>query len=121
MVEAGEDCDGGNLAGLTCRDLGFKGGTLGCNARTCRNDVSACESDSTGDCIDECSETQCGAARQACDEMPGCHEVLDCLDNCHDNPSFGCASDCAGDLTAAAVAVILSDCLGDCALTCSGR
>lgn len=120
VVEVGEDCDGGDLAGLTCQDLDFDGGTLACNTATCRNNVSGCVKKPAGDCINECNETQCSAAQDACDGTEGCEEVLDCLDACHDNPDFGCASNCAGDLSAAAIAVILSDCLSDCAVSCSG-
>ncbi|MBU1245254.1 formylglycine-generating enzyme family protein [Myxococcota bacterium] len=38
----GEDCDGANLAGLTCQGLSLGGGTLGC-MDTCRWDTSRCE------------------------------------------------------------------------------
>jgi len=44
-VEPGEDCDGA-VAGKTCADLGFTGGTLGCSAM-CSFDASSCTTDST--------------------------------------------------------------------------
>jgi hypothetical protein len=41
---AGEQCDGGDLAGATCASLGYTlGGTLGCGAG-CGYDTSGCES-----------------------------------------------------------------------------
>src|SRR5262249_43062220 len=40
-IDAGEDCDGANLGGATCEDLGFLGGQLGCTTN-CRFDVSGC-------------------------------------------------------------------------------
>lgn len=38
----GEDCDGNNLAGLRCSDLGLGGGELSCNG-SCRFDTDECE------------------------------------------------------------------------------
>ena len=47
-VEPGEDCDGADVGGKTCADLGlgFSGGTLGCSGM-CTFDASKCTSDST--------------------------------------------------------------------------
>ncbi|MCZ6652700.1 MAG: choice-of-anchor B family protein [Planctomycetota bacterium] len=39
--EAGEDCDGDDLGGTSCTDLGCEGGTLACDT-SCRFDLSAC-------------------------------------------------------------------------------
>jgi len=41
IIETGEQCDGDNLGGQTCRGLGFRGGTLSCNA-DCAFNTSAC-------------------------------------------------------------------------------
>ncbi len=41
VVDAGEDCDQGNLAGGTCAGEGFAGGVLGCGAG-CVYDTSKC-------------------------------------------------------------------------------
>jgi hypothetical protein len=41
-IQAGEDCEGGNLGGASCASLGFSdGGTLACTA-DCRFDTSGC-------------------------------------------------------------------------------
>ena len=46
VIDEGEECDGADLGGLGCADLGapFAGGTLACGA-TCTLDASACEAD----------------------------------------------------------------------------
>jgi hypothetical protein len=41
-LESGEDCDGPNLAGKSCKDFGKSGGTLACTAN-CTFDTSACQ------------------------------------------------------------------------------
>lgn len=40
-IDAGEQCDGGNLGGATCQSQGFPGGTLSCTA-ACTFNTSAC-------------------------------------------------------------------------------
>jgi len=45
VVNAGEDCEGGNLNGATCVSRGFDGGTLECG-NGCRFDTSNCTSTS---------------------------------------------------------------------------
>jgi hypothetical protein len=47
-IDDGEQCDGGNLGGFTCVDLGYSGGTLGCDPVTCTYDASACMTDMDG-------------------------------------------------------------------------
>ena len=47
-IDDGEQCDGGNLGGFTCVDLGYSGGTLGCDPVTCTYDASACVTDMDG-------------------------------------------------------------------------
>lgn len=41
IVEPGEECDGANLNGYICTDLGFSGGSLRCTSN-CRFDTSGC-------------------------------------------------------------------------------
>ncbi|GEM_PF-1817578 len=41
MIEGPEACDGNNLAGSTCSDQGFSGGTLSCDG-SCNYDTSGC-------------------------------------------------------------------------------
>lgn len=43
IVQSGEVCDGSDLAGMTCIDLGYDGGTLGCTT-DCEFDTSNCTS-----------------------------------------------------------------------------
>jgi len=45
-LEYGEDCDGADLGGVTCSDLGFVGGALGCTS-ACTFDTSACSNAGT--------------------------------------------------------------------------
>jgi hypothetical protein len=44
-VDDGEQCDGGNLNGFSCTDLGYSGGTLACDPVTCTYDASGCVND----------------------------------------------------------------------------
>jgi hypothetical protein len=48
VIDDGEQCDGGNLGGFTCVDLGYSGGTLACDPVTCTYDASACMTDMGG-------------------------------------------------------------------------
>lgn len=41
-VELGEQCDGADLNGIGCVELGYSGGTLGCDPVTCTYDASGC-------------------------------------------------------------------------------
>ncbi len=43
-IDPGEDCDGEDLGGATCQDLGFDGGQLACSPNTCTYDTSGCTS-----------------------------------------------------------------------------
>ena len=47
-IDDGEQCDGGNLGGFTCSDLGYTGGTLACDVVTCTYDASGCVTDMEG-------------------------------------------------------------------------
>jgi hypothetical protein len=48
IVDPGEQCDGGNLNGFSCTDLGYSGGTLGCDPVTCTYDASGCVTNTDG-------------------------------------------------------------------------
>jgi hypothetical protein len=48
IVDPGEQCDGGNLNGFSCVDLGYSGGTLGCDPVTCTYDASSCSTGGGG-------------------------------------------------------------------------
>jgi len=41
-IDDGEDCDGAQLDGVTCVNLGFTGGTLGCDPVMCTFETSLC-------------------------------------------------------------------------------
>jgi len=67
---AGEECDGGDLAGMGCTDLGFFGGTLACDG--------ACDYDTSG-----------------CTAPPGCGDgTVDGVEECDDGPLNGPGADC---------------------------
>ncbi len=42
LIELGEQCDGPNMAGLTCATLGYVSGELSCTSDSCVLDTSAC-------------------------------------------------------------------------------
>ena len=42
VVDLGEQCDGAELGGITCMDLGYNGGELACDPVTCTYDASGC-------------------------------------------------------------------------------
>jgi hypothetical protein len=48
IVDPGEQCDGGNLNGYSCTDLGYAGGTLACDPVTCTYDASGCLTSTDG-------------------------------------------------------------------------
>jgi len=47
VIDPGEQCDGTNLNGFDCTNLGYTGGTLACDPVTCTFDTSLCESGSS--------------------------------------------------------------------------
>lgn len=47
-IDMGEQCDGANLNGFTCEQLGYGGGTLGCDPVTCTYDTANCVPDMGG-------------------------------------------------------------------------
>jgi hypothetical protein len=42
VVDLGEQCDGAELGGIGCADLGYSGGELACDPVTCTYDASGC-------------------------------------------------------------------------------
>jgi hypothetical protein len=55
VIEQGEPCDGDDLGGQTCNDLGFLGGTLVC-ADDCTVDATGCANEICGNGIKEADE-----------------------------------------------------------------
>jgi hypothetical protein len=48
IVDPGEQCDGANLNGFSCVDLGYSGGMLACDPLTCTFDASGCTTNTDG-------------------------------------------------------------------------
>ena len=48
VVDIGEQCDGDDLNGFSCTDLGYDGGDLACDPVTCTYDASGCTTDGGG-------------------------------------------------------------------------
>ncbi len=85
-VDVGESCDGTNLAGLSCTDLGFTGGTLGCKSG-CLLDTSGCIGPTNGTCGDAIVNVN-----ESCDgsQVLG----LTCADFSFTGGSLKCDSNC---------------------------
>ncbi|MBN1769768.1 MAG: PPC domain-containing protein, partial [Deltaproteobacteria bacterium] len=100
VAEDGEACDGPDLAGLGCTDLGFHDGVLACTA-DCTFDTAAC----TAGCTDACpvlDERRCrGTAVEVCAVAPdGCRTWTverDCaLETAICDDGGGAAATCLG-------------------------
>ncbi len=87
----GEECDGNDLAGLTCEDFCYDGGTLKCTD-WCAFDLSACTGTGPvcGDGVAECSE-ECDGQ-----DLKG----LDCAAVGYGPGTLSCADDCTLDVSA---------------------
>jgi hypothetical protein len=71
-IDNGEQCDGNNLNGSTCQQLGFDGGTLSCTAGCMLN-------------TDNCTSDECVPLLGACQIFNDlCCDGLVCI------PGFGC-------------------------------
>ncbi|RJO71889.1 MAG: hypothetical protein C4523_03495 [Myxococcales bacterium] len=83
-----EVCDGEDLDGKTCVDLGFTGGELACNGQCTAFDTSGC----TSGCTPECGERECGPDPVCgescgdCDEYSTCDEAGQCVEICNLDP-----------------------------------
>ncbi len=68
--EGNEECDGGDLGGLQCFQLGFEGGALKCAPTGCKFDKSGCfgtencydGKDNDGDGNADCADSDCAAS-----------------------------------------------------------
>jgi cysteine-rich repeat protein len=82
VINGNEECDGANLGGATCTDLGFPGGTLSCNA-SCNFGTSGCNIlPSCGNGLLEAGE-ECDNGANNSDSVPDA-----CRTNCA-NPFCG--------------------------------
>ncbi len=84
VIDAGEECDGGDLGGQTCQSLGHDDGTLACNT-DCTLDETGCT-----DCGDGVRE-----GNEACDgsDLGG----ADCSDQGCSGGSVSCTASCTLD------------------------
>lgn len=92
MIDIGEQCDGGDLAGLECADFGLDDGLLLCDPTTCTYDTSLCGIFACGDGDVDAGEQCDGAALQGftcvllgfdagtltCDPMTCTFDTSDC-------------------------------------------
>ncbi len=85
-INPGEDCNGTNLGGATCKTLGFGSGTLTCD--------SICGYDTSG-CIDA---VNCLAPTQDC-LVAGCVGMPGCVDSCTPALAITCPGMQDGDNT----------------------
>lgn len=81
IAEMGEVCDGNDLLGQTCADLGYIGGTLGCT-ENCTLDTSQCLQ--SGHCVGTCTPCENIADEQSCTTQLDCswEQVAPCAGSC---------------------------------------
>ncbi len=92
VVEGTELCDGTDLAGQTCLDEGFAGGTLACNATCDAYDTSGCTSETCGDGVVGGTELCDGTdlAGQTCLDEGFAGGTLACNATCDAYDTSGC-------------------------------
>lgn len=87
-VNGAEDCEGADLGGATCADLGYYQGTLACG--------SNCRFDETG-CAERCGDGEVNGA-ELCDGGPPSEDA--CVDFGYQLGPVACSAACGADLTA---------------------
>ncbi|MEE8409459.1 MAG: hypothetical protein V3T05_07635, partial [Myxococcota bacterium] len=137
-----EECDGTDIGGSTCADLGFTGGTLACDS-SCTFDASGCTSPVCGNDVQEpgegcdgadlggttCVDLDLGAGNLACTatctlDTSGCGAVT-CGDGAINQPSEACDGSDLGGVACADVGFQFGQliCAADCTfntLLCRG-
>ncbi len=99
VIDAGEDCEGDDLGGMACTDVGYDGGTLGCNA-ACLFDVFNCEvfvcgnGDIQGDEL--CDADQVDGNDCEAEGFPLGGELI-CNDTCDGYDVSGCLTQLCGN------------------------
>jgi len=98
LVEDGEICDGTDLAGATCTNLGrgFTGGTLGCNALCNGYEYSGCCGDNMRSALELCDGTDLGG--QTCESQGYRGGSLACASSC-DRFDISACFQCGNDVT----------------------
>jgi hypothetical protein len=100
-AQATEQCDGADLNGLACVDLGYDSGVLGCDA-SCLFDVSACVGtpavcgDGILDGLEQCDGTVLGST--TCVDLGYAGGTLACDDSCTFDPSACTRPVCPNDV-----------------------
>lgn len=84
--DRGEECEGTDLDGADCKDLGFGGGMLSCSEH-CTFDLIAC---------DRCGNGQLDAPNEQCDGNAG---LMTCQELGYDEGTLSCTPDCKYDTT----------------------
>jgi hypothetical protein len=69
VIEGLEVCDGTNVSGQVCTDLGFDGGTLQCATDCSGLDTSTCQYVGFGDCVNNPPATACLATEQCITDL----------------------------------------------------
>ncbi len=121
-AEAGEECDGADLGGESCENLGFDcGGDLVCNPDCTLNSLG-CSSSTCGDDLAECGETCDGndLAQESCQSLGYESGSLFCDSDCQDYDTSACLGGaiCGDDICAGSAEG--EDCL-TCKADCPGK
>jgi hypothetical protein len=115
LLDAGEQCDAGNLNGATCASQGFVGGTLACSS-TCTYDTSQCHrcGNDTIDAGETCDGSALGGA--TCTSLGCTGGALGCNGTCSGYDKTFCSGcpPCDGDGLCEA-GEDCNGCPGDCA------
>ncbi|MDY0001762.1 MAG: DUF4215 domain-containing protein [Polyangia bacterium] len=92
VIDGDEECDGADLGGTYCSDLGFSGGTLACGV-DCKFDKTACEASTCGNGALDSGEACDGAnlGGQSCLSLGFVAGTLACSGTCQLDTS-GCVS-----------------------------
>lgn len=97
VVDAGEQCDTFELAGTSCSDLGFAGGSLYCGF-DCQFDTSSCTAPAAcGDgVIDQGEACDCGGNSCTSDELnyTVCTDLLSPKNTPYTGGTLGCSASC---------------------------
>jgi hypothetical protein len=92
-IDNGETCDGGNVGGRTCTDLGYDGGDLGC--------ADSCNAYDTSNCYNDEPTDECGNGTvdpgEECDGNDLHGKV--CGDYGHAGGTLKCNPDCSYDFS----------------------
>ncbi len=114
-IDEGEQCDGDNLGGFSCTDLGYPAGTLACDPATCTYDASGCDLETCDPLLQDCG------ARMGC-FFDQANDGFFCISSTQDIPTgepCGFVNDCApGNICWAADMLPFCNGSGCCAAFC---